>query len=191
MGAGAAVSYNKVPFGDANGPVTAADLDRVQQEIQNMAARIPRPQSPNVVSVSSDYQVNGTEDVLHVNAQAGPVKITLLSPSARNRPLTIKQVNLQTGKTQVNPVTIATRDGSNTIAGKPSIALDNTGTGSVSISADDAQHWPSTSSGGNPPVAPAGSGTVYVGDPPIYVSGSHIVHSFPTRRSSDHRKSVV
>lgn len=169
------VVYQKIPLGgDPSAPVTAEHLDRVQQAIVQMAATIQSPVAPNVVTVGSDYTVKGTEDVLHVTSQLSPVKITLLQPSSSNRPLTIKQVDVQGGKTQVNPVTIVTPDGSSTIAGKPSIALDSTGTGSVSISADNSQHWPSTSSGGNPPVAPPGSGTVYVAGPGIIISGNVI-----------------
>lgn len=173
MATGQPVTYEKIPFSDPSAPVTADDIDRVQQAIQKMAAKIQAPAAPNVVTVSADYQVKGTEDVIHVNAQAGPVKITLLNPSSANRPLTVKQVNLQGAKTQVNPVTIVSRDGKPTIAGQTSLQLDDSGTGSVSITADNQQHWPATSPGGNPPT-PAPGAIVYVGVPPIYVAGNTI-----------------
>lgn len=139
------IPFKKIPTGND-------DLDRVQQNIVTALAAIPDAAKPNVVTVSGDYKVTGLEDVLHVNSQQAPVRITLLAPNASNRPITIKQVNLQSSKTKVNPVTIATADGSNTIAGASTLALDATGTGSVSITADDTQHWPSTSAGGNPPI---------------------------------------
>lgn len=171
--AATAVAFDKIPLGDLTRQVTAADLDRVQQRIAEMAARIPVPAAPNVVTVRGDYSVNGTEDVIHVDAQAGPVKISLLPPSSANRPVTIKQVNLQNGKSVVNPVTVVTRDGSNTIAGAAAYALDDSGAGSASFTADSQQHWPTSGSGGNPPAPPPG-GLVYTGIPPIYVSGTVI-----------------
>lgn len=150
-----AVNYRKIPLGDdGSGFVTAAVIDRIQQRIQEMAQSIPVPASPSVVSVNSDYSVNGTEDVLHVDAQAGPVKITLLHPNSAIRPLVIKQVNLQNGKSKVNQVTVSSPDGSKTIAGAASYALDLSGTGSVGLSSDGQQHWPSAGAGGNPPVSP-------------------------------------
>lgn len=173
MAATGQVTYEKIPFADPSAPVTADDLDRVQQAIQKMAAKIPVPAAPNVVTVTKDYQVTGTEDVLHVNAQTGPVKITLLNPSSANRPLTIKQVNLQGAKTKVNQVTVVSRDGSATIAGQTSLTLDDSGTGSVSLTSDNQQHWPATSPGGNPPTPTPGAIT-YVGVPPIYVSANVI-----------------
>lgn len=148
------VNYRKIPLGDLTAPVTAEILDRMQQRIQEMAQSIPVPSPPNVVTVSSDYSVKGTEDVLHVNSQAGPIRVTLLQPSSSNRPITVKQVNLQSGKSKVNQVTVVTPDGSPVIAGAPSYALDTTGTGSVSFTADDQQHWPNASAGGNPPISP-------------------------------------
>jgi len=175
-----AISYRKIPLGDPKAPVTAEDVDRIQQRIQEMAASIPGPSSPNVVTVNGDYQVTGTEDVIHVSSQLSPVKITLLKPSSSNRPLTIKQVDVQAGKTTVNPVTVVTPDGSSTIAGKPSIALDNTGTGSVTLTSDNSQHWPTSGAGGNPPVpvpSPSSAGAVfvpYIGIAPIKVVGNLI-----------------
>jgi hypothetical protein len=168
--ASGAVIFDKIPLGDVPGePVTAEVLDRVQQAIVRMAAQIQAPTAPNVVTTMSDYQVTGNEDVIHVDAQRGPVKITLLQPSSSNRPLTIKQVNLQTGKTQVNQVTVVTKDGSATIAGARSYALDTTGSGSVSLTADNSQHWPSAGAGGNPPVPPPTPGTPTGGL--VYVAG--------------------
>jgi hypothetical protein len=175
-----AIGYRKIPLSDPNAPVTADVLDRIQQRIQEMAASIPGPASPNVVTVRGDYQVTGVEDVLHVSAQLSPVKITLLTPSSSNRPITIKQVDVQAGKTKVNPVTVVTPDGSSTIAGKPSIALDDTGTGSVTLTSDDQQHWPTSGAGGNPPVpvpSPGSGGAVfvpYIGIAPIKVVGNVI-----------------
>lgn len=172
-GAATAVKFEKLPLGDLSRTVTAADLDRVQQRIVDMAALIPVPKAPNVVTVRGDYELNGTEDVVHVDAQAGPVKIALLAPSSANRPVTIKQVNLQNGKSSVNPVTIVTRDRSKTIAGAAEYTLDDSGAGSASFTADDQQHWPFAGAGGNPPAPPPG-GLVYVGVPPIKVTGNVI-----------------
>lgn len=138
------MGYTRKPTGND-------DIDRNLQAIQDAINSIPAPAVPNVVPVSSDYQVRGTEDVIHVDAQRGPVQITLLRPSAANRPLTIKQINVQTGATKVNPVTVVSPDRSNTIAGAPSYQLDDTGTGAVSITADNQQHYPSAGVGGNPP----------------------------------------
>lgn len=166
------IPFKKIPTGND-------DLDRVQQNIVTALAAVPDAQKPNVVTVSADYKVTGLEDVLHVNSQQGPVKVTLLSPSVSNRPITIKQINLQTGSSKVNQVTIATADGSKTIAGASTLTLDATGTGSVSITADNTQHWPSTSAGGNPPIpvpsptpGPPGGGVQSVlGLAPIASSG--------------------
>lgn len=152
--AASAVNYRKIPLGNAEEFVTAAVVDRIQQRIQEMAQSIPVPSPPSVVSVNSDYTVNGTEDVLHVDAQDAPVKITLLHPSSAIRPLVIKQVNLQNGKSKVNQVTVSSPDGSKTIAGAASYVLDLSGTGSVGLSSDGQQHWPSAGAGGNPPISP-------------------------------------
>lgn len=148
------VTYEKIPLGDPSAPITAVIIDRIQQRIQEMAQAIPVPASPNVVTVRGDYQVTGTEDVIHVDAQAGPVRITMLQPSSVNRPLAIKQINLQTGKSRVNQVTVVSPDGQPTIAGAAAFKLDASGTGSVAFSADDQQHWPAASAGGNPPISP-------------------------------------
>lgn len=139
-----------------------AELDRVQQNVAEFADSLPSPQNPLVVTISSDYTVSGFEDVIHVNAQARPVKVTLRKPSTSNRPLTIKQVNLQTGKTSVNPVTVASADGSKTIAGQSAITLGSSGTGSVSLTADNQQHWPAatTVAGGATGGGGGGGGTV-------------------------------
>lgn len=141
---------------------------QLQENIAALADSIPTS-APVVVTVSKDYKILGTEDVLHVNAQAGPVKITLPSPSSTSRPVTIKQVNLQGAKTKVNPVTVVSANGSKTIAGAASLALDDTGTGSVSLTADDLQHWPATGAGGNPPVPPPTPGTPTGGL--VYIAG--------------------
>lgn len=165
------IDFQKLPVGRADDWRVA--LDRIQSKIIEAFAKVPGAAVPNIVTVSSDYAVKGNEDVIHVDAQRGPVKITMLPPSSANRPLTIKQVNLQNGKSSVNTVTVASKDGSATIAGKSSIDLDNTGTGSVSFSSSDTQHWPATNSGGNPP-AGGGAGIVYTGIPPIFVAGTQI-----------------
>ena len=178
MAAGA-VKFKKIPLGEPDAPVTAEVLDRVQQAIVEMASGIKTPSGPNVVSISSDYQVTGLEDVLHVDSQRGPVTVTLLQPSSSNRPITIKQTNLQNGKSKVNTVTVRSADGKPTISGLSSLALDATGTGSVSLTSDNAQHWPSTDAGGNPPVPvptpgqPPG-GLVYIGLFPIKIVGNVI-----------------
>lgn len=165
--------YDKIPLGDLKAPVTAEVLDRMQQRIQNLAQSIAAPTTPNVVTVSSDYQVTGTEDVIHVDSRRGPVKVTLLSPSSRNRPLTIKQVNLQGSKTAVNPVTIASRDGSKTIAGLSSFTLGTAGTGTVSITSDGQQHWPDqvVSAPVSQTSEPVVTGIVIKGIDPIKVQG--------------------
>lgn len=139
--------FEQLQTGDAN-------LDRIQRNVAALAALIPVPKPPNVVTVRGDYKVTGLEDVIHVDAQAGPVRITLQQPSSANRPLAIKQVNLQTGKSQVNQVTVMSPDGRPTIAGAAAFRLDTSGTGSVALSADDQQHWPAASAGGNPSVSP-------------------------------------
>ena len=154
-------------------PVKDPDLVRVQLAVANAFAAVPSVPAPNVVTVTADYKVKGTEDALHVDASAGPVRITMQSPSKSNRLLTIKQVNLQSPLAKVNPVTLMSADGSKTIAGQAAFAIDMSGVGSVNITADDQQHWPAVDSGGNPSVAPAG-GLVYIGIPPIYVSGNVI-----------------
>lgn len=143
----AAPLFTRVPTGDAG-------IDRNLLLLEQAFAAIPVPKPPNVVTVRGDYKVTGLEDVLHVDAQAGPVRITLLQPSSANRPLSIKQVNLQTGKSRVNQVTVVNPDGASRIAGAPSFDLDLTGTGSVAFTADNEQHWPSASAGGNPPISP-------------------------------------
>jgi hypothetical protein len=172
------VRFNKIPLGDLSRPVSADELNRVQQAIQDFAATIPGPASPNVVNVDSDYQVTGNEDVIHVNAQAGPVKITLLDPSSANRPLTIKQVNVPASKSSPNAVTVATRDGSKTIAGIASFTLGTTGTGTVTLTSDGQQHWPDqvvsapvAPTPANPSGSSSSAGLVYTGIPPIIVSG--------------------
>lgn len=153
------------------------DLDRVQQRIQEFAESIPAQSGPVVVSVSSDYRLTGNEDVVHVDAQNGPVRVTLLAPSSANRPVTIKQVNPPTGNSSVNQVTVATADGSKTIAGASSYALDTTGTGSVTITADDRQHWPSTGGSASTAAPPSSSTTTIInqgsnvnGVPPVIVT---------------------
>lgn len=143
----AASLFTRVPTGDAK-------IDRNLQLLEQAFAAIPAPRPPNVVTVRGDYKVTGLEDVLHVDAQAGPVRITLQQPSSANRPLSIKQVNLQTGKSKVNQVTVMSPDGQPTIAGAASFKLDTSGTGSVAFSADDQQHWPAAAAGGNPPISP-------------------------------------
>lgn len=148
-------------------------LDRVQGNIATLASQIRDIPPPNIVTVTANYRVNGTEDAVHVDSSAGAVQVTLQSPSSSNRPLIVKQINLQSSKTKVNPVTVVTADGSKVIAGQASYALDNTGTGSVSITADDQQHWPVAGTGGNPP-GPSPGGLVYTGIPPIYVAGTVI-----------------
>jgi hypothetical protein len=180
-------TFKRIPTGNE-------DLDRVQQNVEQAFAGIPAPVAPNVVTVTSDYQVNGSEDVIHVNSQSGPVRVTLQRPSSANRPLVIKQTNTPTAKGKVNPVTVATADGSKTIAGLSTIALDPSGTGSVSITADSSQHWPST--GGSAPVAPTpanpsgspgggGGGTTrYTGLAPILVSGTVISVQSATESSA-------
>ena len=176
-----AVAFKTVPTDD---PV----MRQVQENVSALAKAIPTSTPPVVVTVTSDYQVKGTEDVVHVNAQAGPIKITLPSPSSGSRPVTIKQVNLQGAKTKVNQVTVVSANGSATIAGSPSLALDTTGTGSVSLTSDDLQHWPTAGAGGNPPVpvpTPGSGGAVfvpYIGIAPIKVVGNVIsfISSPPT-----------
>lgn len=152
-------------------PVPTADpvMRQVQENIAAFAESLPTSTPPVVVTVSKDYKILGTEDVVHVDAQAGPVKITLPNPSSTGKPVTIKQVNLQGAKTKVNPVTVVSANGQKTIAGAASLSLDDTGTGSVSLTSDDLQHWPATGAGGNPPVPPPTPGT-----PPgglVYVAG--------------------
>lgn len=166
------VAFKTVPTDD---PV----VRQLQENITSLANAIPTSSSPVVVSVSKDYQVTGQEDVVHVNSQSGPVTITLKSPSSKLRPVTIKQVNLQGSKTKVNPVTIVSSDGSKTIAGAASLALDDTGTGSVTLTSDNSQHWPTSGAGGNPPVpVPPPSGAAvfvpYIGIDPIKVVGNVI-----------------
>lgn len=166
------VAFKTVPTDD---PV----VRQLQENITSLANAIPTPSSPVIVSVNKDYQITGQEDVVHVNAQAGPVTITLKSPSSKLKPVTIKQVNLQGSKTTVNPVTIVSSDGSKTIAGVASLALDNTGTGSVTLTSDNSQHWPTSGAGGNPPVPvpPPSGGAVfvpYIGIDPIKVVGNVI-----------------
>jgi hypothetical protein len=162
-------AYKKLPTGNP-------DLDRVQANIAALAASIPDPTSPNVVTVTGDYKVRGDEDVIHVDAQRGPIKVTLPRPSSGNRPLTIKQINLSGPKSKTNAVTIATADGSKTIAGQSSIALDSSGTGSTQITADNAQHWPSA--GGSSPAASSSSGsTTFIGGGTTYVAGPGILIS--------------
>lgn len=143
-----AIQFNRVPTG----------IDLVDQNLQRLEETLlafSPSVKPNVVTVSGDYRVNGTEDVIHVDSSKGAVRITMPQPSSALRPLIIKQTNLQTGKSKVNPVTVASPDGQRTIAGNSTYALDATGTGSVSFSSDDSQHWPSAGSGGNPAVLPA------------------------------------
>lgn len=129
-------------------------INRLQKNIDTLASQIPEKYKPNIVTVRGDYKVTGLEDAIHVDAQAGPVRITLQQPSSANKPLSIKQVNLQTGKSRVNQVTVMSPDGKATIAGAASFALDTSGTGSVAFTADDQQHWPAAAAGGNPPISP-------------------------------------
>ena len=163
------VPFKKIPTEDD-------EIRSLQENIAALAAAVPSPE-PVTVTVTGNYQVLGTEDVIHVNAQAGPVKITLRAPSSTSRPLTIKQVNLQGAKTKVNLVTVQSADGSATIAGSPTLSLGQTGTGSVTLTADDKQHWPTTGSGGNPPTpapSPSGQFVPYIGLLPIKIVGNVI-----------------
>ncbi len=167
-----AVGFKTVPTDD---PV----IRQFQENVATLAASIPTSTKPVIVTVTSDYQIKGTEDVIHVNAQAGPVKVTLRSPSSTSRPVTIKQVNLQGAKTAVHPVTVVSANGQKTIAGAASLALDDTGTGSVSLTSDDLQHWPTSGAGGNPPMpvpspTPGGGGIVYIGGDNIKIVGNVI-----------------
>ncbi len=145
-----------------------ADLDRVQKNIADLARQIPAASSPSVVTVTKDYRATGAEDVIHVDASAGPVRITLTRPAPNAKRLTVTQINLNT--TAVNQVTVTTPDGTNLIAGASSYQLDGSGTGSVTFTCDGSQYWPTAGASGNPP-AP---GLVYVGVPPIYVAGNVI-----------------
>ena len=162
------VQFKKIPTEDD-------EIRSLQENIAAMAAAVPSP-SPVVVTVTGDYQVLGTEDVIHVNAQAGPVKITLRAPSSTSRPVTIKQVNLQGAKTKVNPVTVQSADGSPSIAGASSLSLGVTGTGSVTLTSDNTQHWPTSGAGGNPPVPVPTPGTslAYIGGNQIQIVGNVI-----------------
>jgi hypothetical protein len=166
-----AVGFKTVPTDD---PV----IRQFQENVAALAQAIPTSTKPVIVTVTSDYQIKGTEDVIHVNAQAGPVKVTLRSPSSTSRPVTIKQVNLQGAKTAVHPVTVVSANGQKTIAGASSLALDDTGTGSVSLTSDDLQHWPTSGAGGNPPVpvpSPGPSpGLVYIAGDNIKIVGNVI-----------------
>ena len=165
------MKFNTLPTDDPT-------IRSLQENIKAMAAAIPTTSTPVVATVTKDYQVTGTEDVIHVDAQGGPVKITLKSPSSTSRPVFIKQVNLQGSKSKVNPVTIVSANGKPTIAGANSLALDDTGTGSVTLTSDDLQHWPTSGAGGNPPVpvpSPTpGPGLVYIGISPIKIVGNVI-----------------
>lgn len=165
------VKFNTLPTDDPT-------IRSLQENIKAMAAAIPTSSTPVVATITKDYQVTGTEDVIHVDAQGGPVKITLKSPSSTSRPVVIKQVNLQGSKSKVNPVTIVSANGSKTIAGANSLALDDTGTGSVTLTSDDLQHWPTSGAGGNPPVpvpSPSPStGLIYIGISPIKIVGNVI-----------------
>jgi hypothetical protein len=149
-------------------PTEDPTIRTLQENISALAVQL-QPRGPVVVTVSSNYKILGTEDIVHVDSQQGPVKITLPNPSSTAKPLTIKQVNLQGAKTKVNPVTIVSANGQKTIAGAASLALDDTGTGSVSLTSDDLQHWPATGAGGNPPVPPPTPGTPTGGL--VYVAG--------------------
>lgn len=147
------------------------DIDRLQQNIAAAFASIPALPTFQAASVVKDYTATGFEGVIHVDAARGPIRVTLPAPSNLLPPLTIKQVNA-TGKP--GAVTVVAADGSKTIAGASSFALDDSGTGSVTFTSDGIQHWPSAGAGGNPPSSPAPAPLAYVGKAPIQVIGNII-----------------
>lgn len=155
-------------------PGLSPDLDRVQANVQAALAAIPTPAGFNAVSVSKDYKATGAEGVLHVDASRGNVRITLPPTSAGNPPLTIQQVN-KSGT--FGTVTIVAAKAAKSISGANSIALDASGTGSVTLTCDGVSWWPS--SGGalvpqptpNQPIPPQTGAGVLTTKPPLLGGG--------------------
>jgi hypothetical protein len=143
-------AYRKLPAtGDAN-------LDRINAAVAEAFAALASPEPFQAATVTGDYGATGTEGVIHVDASAGPVRITLPKPSANMPPLVVKQVNANpSARATFGAVTVVAANGAKTIAGKNSFALDGSGTGSVTFTSDGQQHWPEAAAGGNPPVNPA------------------------------------
>ena len=134
--------FSRLPTGDDN-------LDRVQQNIADLAARIPASSAPTVVTVTSNYTVAGNEDVIHVDASSGPVRIALPTPAVGQRPLTIKQTNLPGASgAKPNAVTVVAANGAPVLAGAALVALDASGSGSVTLTSDGRQYWPTATAGG-------------------------------------------
>ena len=143
-------AYRKIP---ATGNV---DLDRVNQAVYEALTAIAPPASFEAVTVSKDYSARGDEGVIHVDASAGPVRVTLPKPSTGLPPLVVKQVNAnKSPRATFGPVAVVAANNAKTIAGASSFALDASGTGSVTFTSDGQQHWPGAAAGGNPSVPPA------------------------------------
>lgn len=143
-------AYRKIPAtGDAN-------LDLVQERIAEAFAGIPgAPAAFQAVTTAKDYAATGSEGVIHVDASAGPVRVTLPKPSATMAPLLVKQVNQsKSPRATFGAVTVVAANAAATIAGSNSFALDASGTGSVTFTSDGQQHWPGAAAGGNPSVTP-------------------------------------
>ena len=143
-------AYRKIP---ATGNV---DLDRVNQAVYEALTAIAPPPSFEAVTVAKDYSARGDEGVIHVDASAGPVRVTLPKPSTDLPPLVVKQVNASKNpRATFGPVTVVAANNAKAIAGASSFALDASGTGSVTFTSDGQQHWPGAAAGGNPSVPPA------------------------------------
>lgn len=81
-----------------------ADLDRVLQSFQQAIDQISTTQTPTRVSVKADYTVKATDDLVFVDASAGPVKITL--PPTGSTPVMLRKTDASG-----NAVTVQTTGG--------------------------------------------------------------------------------